>query len=139
MEISFSGCTVQQLNGDTFNVKANFTGTAVLVVKNGDKTVYKKSYQVRSHLTASVNTGLLTDNATKDQILESLLPMHKSALHNRTRFVYLPKVGDPYVVEIRGAGKTNNEIKAICSRLRPGDKVIIEFPEYRGGKSIAIR
>lgn len=139
MDVSFSKCTLQHINKDTFNIKADFTGKDILVVKNGSKVLYQKQYNVKSHFTASVNTGLFVHSTTGDQMLESLLPMHQSAMHNRARFTFLPRLGDALVVEFTGAGKNNSSIKAICSRLRQGDKVIIEFPDYRGGQSVTIR
>ncbi len=133
MHISFDRCTVQQVNGDTFNVRANFTGTDALVVKKGDRAVYTKSYKVLSlsYASASVSISMLPGvEATTAQILESLTPAHKSAGDKQSRIIFMPKKGDPTVIEIVGKGKNNPDVRAMCDRMQKGDKVIIEFPKY---------
>lgn len=131
MQVSFARCTVQQVNGDTFNVKANFTGTDVLVVKRGGQVLYQKKYKVLSYTTASVNISMLPGTeATAAEILGSLNPVHKSAGNNQARMTLIPKKGDAHVFEVVGKGKDNPDIKTVCSHMQKGDKVIIEFPKY---------
>lgn len=128
MDVSFSTCTVEYKGGDTFNIKAKFTGHDTLVVKQKRKILYQKPYRVESFVTANVNLGPSSDTfVTTKELLVRLAPMHRSS-ERRVRVVFVPRKGDIYEIECIRPCNDNAEAKQLTSLLLSGDRVIIEIP-----------